>query len=35
MKSITLLNSIANALGWMDIPLTDSKAGCYNSQGLI
>ena len=35
IKSITLFNSIANALGWMDIPLTDHKVGCYDKQGLM
>ena len=34
-KPITLFNSIGNDLGWMDIPLTDSKVGCYDRQGLI
>ena len=35
VKSATLFSSIANALGWMDIPLTDRKVGCYDRHGLI
>ena len=35
IKFKTLFNSIVNALGWMDIPLTDRKVGCYDRQGLI
>ena len=35
IKSITIFNSIANALGQMDIPLTDRKVRCYDGQGLI
>ena len=35
IKSLTLFNSTANVLGWMDIPLTDSKGGSYDRQGLI
>ena len=30
IKSITTFNSIANALGGMDIPLTDRKVQCYD-----
>ena len=35
MKSVTIFNSIANALGRKDIPLTDRKVRCYDGQGLI
>ena len=35
IKSIATFNSIANALGRMDIPLTDRKIRCYDGQGLI
>ena len=34
-KSITTFNSIAIALGRMDIPLTDRKVRCYDGQSLI
>ena len=30
IKSVTLFKSIANALRWMDIPLTDRKVECYD-----
>ena len=33
IKPITLFHSVVNALGWMDIPLTDRKVGCYDRQG--
>ena len=35
IKSIAIFNSIANALGRMDIPLTDRKVRSYDGQGLI
>ena len=35
IKSITIFNSIVNALGRMDIPLTDCKVRFYDGQGLI
>ena len=35
IKSIAIFNSIANALGRMDIPLTDRKVRCYDGQSLI
>ena len=35
MFILALFHSISNALGWMDIPLTDRKVGCYDGQGLI
>ena len=35
IKSITIFNSIVNALGRMDIPLTDRKVRRYDGQGLI
>ena len=35
MKSVTRFNSIVNALGRKDIPLTDRKVRCYDGQGLI
>ena len=35
INSITTFNSIVNALGRMDIPLTDRKVRCYDGQGLI
>ena len=34
IKSVTIFNSIANALGQMDIPLADRKVRCYDGQGL-
>ena len=35
IKSTTIFNSTANALGQMDIPLTDCKVRCYDGQCLI
>ena len=35
IKSLTLFNNIANALGRMDIPLTDRKVRCYDCQAQI
>ena len=35
IKSITIFNSIVNALGRIDIPLTDRKVRRYDGQGLI
>ena len=35
MKSVTIFNSIANALVRKDIPLTDRKVRCYDGQDLI
>ena len=35
IKSVTLFNSIANALGRMEILSTDHKVGPYDGQGLI
>ena len=33
LKSITFFNSIANAMGLMEMPLTDRKVGCYDGLG--
>ena len=35
IKSLTIFKSIANALGRMDIPLTDCKVRFYYGQSLI
>ena len=35
IESITLFNSITNALDWIDIPLPDRKVGYYERQGRI
>ena len=35
IKSITIFNSIVNALGRMDILLTNCKVRCYDGQDLI
>ena len=33
LKSITFFNSITNAMGLMEMPLTDRKVGCYDGLG--
>ena len=35
IKFVTIFNSVANALGRMDIPLIDRKFRCHDVEGLI